>query len=783
MKKKSLVIFPIVFLSLLLLLSVNTNAITLEPIEVDSCYNYYIVSDFEYNNSTIVLTSNITSNASGNCLYFNLYGNVGDVNLTIDFNDYTLETTNNYAYPIKIDINYTSGFSDTINVFIKDGSIIYNPFRSLYTSNVAIFINDNSPYDRNLNKLIIENMEVSLNNDTFNSYCFNTDYSVDFNSCPAIYGIDGYLRIKDTQLINNKIIYMGLGTADGHSYYGNLTLKNNYIYTYENIPIFFGFVLNGTNNTFDGYNYDINESDLFSKLFMGTTYILDYNYYYKYGPYCDDTNNNSICDEPYDFYSEISGWLTDLHPYTLNYGFMPEPPSNFTPPYYNETNGGNGNFGNVLVEYNKCPNPADTNYIFCENFNYENDIAEEGWDYNTNLTRIFPEWYVFNSWGSLRTNDTSILHRLEGIFNNLDYATSYGGIFRRTYNYNINKLRFSYKTKINQSNLITYLQSESNGWEDTWGIDLFNRYGMFYQTNTSNKFYIYNYSRNDFDEFISLTGENAKVDVILYKARTFLDVSYCDFFVSITDALGEHNSSIYRAGYQPKSAIPDGLLEPAIYTYCNYVGAVGFEGEYEDAGALVDDVNVYVLERNSELKIHLKDRCDEELSLEFPESPLPMSNQILNISGTNYTTDTQGYLTVNGLGTGYYNIYITAFNVTNKFVLLSNTSQDFQEICFDRVLDYNAVSKDLGTRLNNLFSYFGILSTASKMLVAVIIIIIIIIGVATSIPMVSPLMYIILTILLVALFSIIGFIPLWVDILIIIASIASIFLFGIKRGD
>lgn len=431
-------------------------------------------------------------------------------------------------------------------------------------------------------------------------------------------------------------------------------------------------------------------------------------------------------------------------------------------------------------DYDKCPNPLDTNYIFCENFDFMGtDISGQGWNYNTSLTNITPEFYVFNAYGSVKTNDTPMFHNFVGILGNYDY-----GYEKTLYNYNIERLKFSYIFKPNESNLIAYLQSIGN-WSDTSTFGIYNRFIYLYSTNTTNKFYIYNYSRDDFDEFITLnvTSGSVKVDAIMYKARSYNNIPYCDFFVSINDGT-EHNSSVYRAGYQPRFIIPDGLFNPFVITPCEYVTAVGFEGEYLTTGTRIDDVNVYVLSRNSELKFHLLDRCIDEnyYTAEFPASPIPMGNKIVNISDVNYTTDSQGYLTITGLGTGYFNVYVNAFNVTNKFILLSNSSQDYQEICFNRFSNYEPTDTgDFGNIIMNTLTDFGLKSTASKLILFLIIIIIV--NVWFGIARLPSIVVVIINVICVALGVVLNLVPFWVVFLILISLVGGFLLFGLKRGE
>ena len=135
----------------------------------------------------------------------------------------------------------------------------------------------------------------------------------------------------------------------------------------------------------------------------------------------------------------------------------------------------------------------------------------------------------------------------------------------------------------------------------------------------------------------------------------------------------------------------------------------------------------------------------------------------------------------------------TSGNITNFFVMNSVVNNTFTDLCFYR--DTNQTQppnggfpsgettnpNDFVYLLNNLFSYFGIISSGSKMLIATIIILAVIIAISFSIPSISPIIIVVSTFLMIGLFSVLGFIPLWVDILLIAGSIMAIFLFGGKR--
>jgi hypothetical protein len=170
----------------------------------------------------------------------------------------------------------------------------------------------------------------------------------------------------------------------------------------------------------------------------------------------------------------------------------------------------------------------------------------------------------------------------------------------------------------------------------------------------------------------------------------------------------------------------------------------------------------------------------------FPSSYLPMSGGQIIIDGNTYYTDSQGYVEIDPLIVGSYQVNMTYKGLSNYINLPTKYSDYYLNVCWFGNAEGTGISLTPTTNASqnissSFFDTFGdAWSDKTKMIIGLIGTLAITVGVALFIS--SAVLSCIVGIICVAIFTAIGFFPFWVVILLVSGLVGAILL-ALKPGQ
>lgn len=771
-------IFPIILL-LTLALSFSTSGLSAY---INSCGT--IEFDGNY-----ILNQSITGSSGQNCI------NVYATNVSINLSNYRITAVGNPSSAI-----YFANASSSGTYYVYDGELkstgtlsascaaISTAGGSLLIENVSVLAPScnvgNSFYLANTNATIVDSR---IAGNSVNSYFFTTSTS------------DG---IKHSLFINNSLFNSTSSFLSATTNFTILKMFNSIVNSTDLLVNNLGLSTNNESQIVNVFFPSVNTSS-----FNGYHGLLNNdergNYYgnagFGYSDLCDDNFPtpiiDGICDLQYNLSNAVDyfplstdGFMMMVIPVDTSFAWSASSYLSSIPPTY-------------AWDRNRCPNPLDYDYLFCDNFQYENTINSEGWTDEYNQTSIY---YIGSKRLMLGNRTYYVSALVYGSFAPIDVGLSSlvspTGTFVSNTEYNTNiavaKFSFDFITLNNSANFMfgisavnpAELIEENLSMEFYNGLDgqIFD-YGRVYYGGATNRIAFWNYSggsTTDLDNMIQLSGYGKliHVDAYLYpeSSWSFYDSesSSCKIYYKITVDGNTTLSPIYDAGFNKNTL--------AGQTYIN-IGCDAFRSIYfysETDPIYIDNVFVKKYSDAQSLNMKIWDCSEMNVPVQqnkgyVNEYPI-IANVLLN--GVVYSSDSQGLIDIPNIPEGTYRIKIT-YDGLDNYVIINSTSNSSlrQNICWFNTINQTTNSTSQG--INFIDGFGKNFSKNTKLLIALISTIVLMVGILFLIPSAGAIVPLVLGIISVAFFTAIDFLPFWIVILLVCSMIGGILLSIGKGGQ
>jgi hypothetical protein len=766
--------FPILII-LLLAISFLSFSVFASPAYINSCGTLEFNGDY-------ILNQSISS--TGSCL------SVTASNVSINLSGYriTITSTNSGAHPISF-IN--TSLSNTYYVF--DGELKNS---GTVATNFAIACVGGT--------LLINNISVvaptAVNGFVF--YFINTNVTI-VNS-KAIAGTNGFFSIANSgglkySLFINNSLFNSSGPF--------LTATTNFT-----ILKMFNSIVNSTDLLTNNLGLSTNnESQIVNVLFssVNTASFNGYlgllnnaergNYYgnagFGYSDLCNDDyptpTHDGICDLQYNLSNAVDyfplsaeGFMMMVIPVDTSFAWSSSSYLSSLPPTY-------------AWDRNSCPVPSNLNYLFCDNFQYDEYINSNGWTDTYNQTST----YYVGSKKLMLGNSTYYVSALTyGAFFPIDVSVSSlvspTGTYVQNTEYNTNiaiaEFSFDFITLNNSASFffgISAVNPAELG-EQNLSIDYYNGmdgqifdYGRIYYSGSTNRLAFWNYSAGsttDLDNMIQFSGygKHISVKAYLYPERSWSwdTGADCKIYYTITADGNTTTSPIYEAGFNKNTL--------AGQTYID-IGCDAFRSIYfYSNGAPVYIDNVFVRKYKDAQSLNMKIWDCSEMNVPVQQNKgyvneYPIIADVL-LNGVVYTSDSQGLIDIPNIPEGTYRIKVTYDNLDNFIILNSTSNNSFrQNICWFNSINQSANEIGINGAVDNFGKNW---SKNVKLLVALGSVVVVLVGLFFLISGIPAIVPVVAAMIPFAYFISVGFVPFWVAILLFVVFIAAILL-ALKGGQ
>lgn len=710
---------------------------------------------------------------------------------------------------------------------ISGGSSSYSTLHAIHIANGVINVtieNGSLAARRNLLSLAGNNSKIILRNITHK-------YSVSY-ATPYLIGMASNTEILVNQFISDPksgySSYAGVAALFNSEITDSGT-GNNRTYSFINSYLYDVAIVRN-NSLFSSASYTLNnyfqrETALSLNAIGNLNNSAKGNYYTnigatEYSDICVDFDSNGICDTPLNL--------------SLTFDYFPIRNQSLLLYLINETDFAVISTtpllilsvsSNVSDYFNplRCSDPSNSDYLLCDNFEYAGELSTNGWTYsdnnvwsNTSNLTYYPSTIVAYQGNSFKSNSSKggIYHTF---FASPDSSATIGteeiyegGVLVKTVTYsnpklNVKKIKTSFYLKTN------YTPGLTDGSGTFWGINenpitndtsvdsnlymyLDHTKNYIYYTAEVNStktlmFYTYNFTSDSYYAWLSINP--APTTSVKVENTLFFENDTCWNYDTIYVGGTSYTSALRHAGYSrgDVSIYGEYLLDSPCSSFKSIYFRTTGQNNSNPGIFLIDQLEVLITESTSNLNLRVFD-CTSQDSFITLCDDYWMTNNCVNVSTSNvlpiaatvivnneiYTASSQGYVKINGISVGTYSVNITYGNVSNYIIVATNNTNVYRDVCFfsSGIATIPPGTSEFADKIIAFFAKYGVVSSSSKLLIAVIIMIIGTLIIVFSLPEISFVIAILFNILAVIAFTALGFIPIWAIVLIVVFALALI---------